>query len=250
MLSIEPRLRIIDISHDVEPYSILDGARFLAGTAPYYPPRTVFVAVIDPGVGSKRRALVVKSKRGQFFVLPDNGLITLVERLDGIEEVRQITNPAWFHASTLSSTFHGRDVFAPAGAHLARGDLDWKEVGPRVTDPVRLDIPESRLTEKELQGAVLSIERPYGNLITNIEAEQLAKAGYELGERVAVALGRRKLVLPFVATFSDVPAGAPLMYVDSRGRLGFAINLGDFAKAYQVKPPLALKIPRKGRARP
>ena len=149
MLGLEPRLRIIDLSHDVEPYSVLDGARFLAGAAPYYPAGTVFVAVIDPGVGSERRALVVKTKRGQFFVLPDNGLITLVERQEGIAEARAITNAAW-HLQ-LTSTFHGRDVFAPVGARLARGD-DWTQVGAPVTDWVRLNIPVAQVTQTGASG--------------------------------------------------------------------------------------------------
>src|SRR5262245_28116759 len=95
MLSIEPDLRIVDLTHEVTPYSIQDGSRFLAGAAPYFPTATVFVAVIDPGVGSTRKPIVAKSKRGQFFVLPDNGLLTLIEATDGIEEVREITNTQW-----------------------------------------------------------------------------------------------------------------------------------------------------------
>src|ERR1700730_7072745 len=120
MYSVMPEVRIVDLTHQVTPYSILDGARFLHGATPYYPAGTVFVVVIDPGVGSPRRAIVAKSKRGQYFVLPDNGLLTLVEQRDGIEAAREITNPAWMIGSKLSSTFHGRDIFSPVGAHMAR----------------------------------------------------------------------------------------------------------------------------------
>ena len=141
MYGIEPNLRIVDLSHQVTPYSILDGARFLAGASLYYPAGTVFVTVIDPGVGSTRKAIVVKTKRGQYFVLPDNGLITLVEQQDGIEEAREITNSKWMIGSALSSTFHGRDIFSPVGAHLAKGE-DWNAVGPvlNIEDLVRLDL--------------------------------------------------------------------------------------------------------------
>lgn len=245
MLGLEPRLRIVDLSHDVEPYSVLDGARFLAGTAPYYPAGTVFVAVIDPGVGSERRALAVKTKRGQFFVLPDNGLLTLVERQEGVEQVRELTNRQWHHAPALSSTFHGRDVFAPVAARLARGD-DWTQVGPPVETWARLDIPEARVTDTAVHGTVLAIEHPYGNLVTNVDGSVLAKLGYQRGDTARVSFGKgRELRLPLVSTFSDVPVGKPLMYVDSRGRVAFAVNQGHFAQAHAVRPLMTLMLRRK-----
>jgi S-adenosylmethionine hydrolase len=128
---VAPGVRIIDITQQVTPFDIEEGARFLAGSAPYFPSDAVFVAVVDPGVGSARKAIIAQSKVGQFFVLPDNGLITLVADRDGIAAVREITNPAWMIGAALSSTFHGRDIFSPAGAHLARGD-DWTTAGPVV----------------------------------------------------------------------------------------------------------------------
>src|SRR5437764_2153046 len=129
MYSIAPEARIVDLTHQVTPFSILDGARFLYGATPYYPAGTVFVVVVDPGVGSARKAIVVKSKRGQYFVLPDNGLITPLIDRDGLEGARVIANRDWMFQDALSSTFHGRDIFSPVGAHLARGD-DWQQVGP------------------------------------------------------------------------------------------------------------------------
>ena len=111
MYSIAPDLRIVDLTHQVTPFSILDGARFLYGASAYYPAGTVFVVVVDPGVGSTRKAVVVKSSHGQYFVLPDNGLMTLVQDRDGIESAREIANPAWMIGAALSSTFHGRDIF-------------------------------------------------------------------------------------------------------------------------------------------
>ena len=141
MYSIAPELRIVDLTHQVTPFSILDGARFLYGATPYFPAGTVFVVVIDPGVGSTRKAVVVKSKRGQYFVLPDNGLMTLVQDRDGIEAAREITNRDWMIGAAMSSTFHGRDIFSPVGAHLAHGE-DWTQVGPEmaVNQLVRLDV--------------------------------------------------------------------------------------------------------------
>src|SRR5580700_9759759 len=145
MYSISPEVRIVDLTHDVTPFSILAGARSLYGTTPYYAPGTVFVVVVDPGVGSARKAVVVKSKRGQYFVLPDNGLMTLVQDRDGIEGAREIKNRDWMIGAALSSTFHGRDIFSPVGAHLARGD-DWTQVGPElnVAKLVRLDITPAK----------------------------------------------------------------------------------------------------------
>src|SRR6202789_2997675 len=116
MYGITPNLRIVDLTHQVNAFSIRDGARFLFGATPYFPAGTVFVVVVDPTVGSTRKAIVAKSKRGQYFVLPDNGLLTLVEQRDGIEGVHEITNPDWMIGTKMSSTFHGRDIFSPAGA--------------------------------------------------------------------------------------------------------------------------------------
>src|SRR5271170_1133235 len=151
MYGIAPNLRIVDLTHQVNAFSIRDGARFLFGTTPYFPSGTVFVVVVDPTVGSSRKAMVVKSKRGQYFVLPDNGLMTLVQDRDGLESAREITNRDWMIGAALSSTFHGRDIFSPAGAHLARGD-DWTSVGPEldVAKLVRLDIAPAKLDEHGL----------------------------------------------------------------------------------------------------
>src|SRR5262249_24672664 len=143
MLGIAPRLEIVDLTHEVPPWSIADGARLLAGTTPYYPAGTVFVAVVDPEVGGTRRAVVVATGGGQILVLPDNGLVTAVVDRDGVREAREITNPAWVGARR-SATFHGRDVFAPVAARIARGD-DWRDVGPPARDLARLDVPRARV---------------------------------------------------------------------------------------------------------
>jgi S-adenosyl-L-methionine hydrolase (adenosine-forming) len=246
MWGITPSLRIVDLTHQVTPYSVLDGARFLAGASPYYPPGTVFVTVIDPGVGSGRKALVVKSKRGQYFVLPDNGLITLVQDRDGIEGARQIINPSWMLAEIVSSTFHGRDIFSPVGAHLAHGE-DWTQVGPEleVKNLVRLNIPVARVDEKGITGEILALDDPFGSLVSNIDGKDFLELGYARGDKVRVTLGERQVVLPFAKTFSDVPVGQPLLYIDSRGQVGLAANQRSFAKLYAVMPPLPVFIARK-----
>lgn len=243
MLGIAPELRIIDLTHDVTPFSILEGARFLAGTTPYYPAGTVFVVVIDPGVGSPRKAIVARSGRGQYFVLPDNGLLTLVADQDGIVEAYDIQNPAWMIGSALSSTFHGRDIFSPVGAHVARGD-DPSQVGPAL-DPaklVRLDIRKPALDTHGISATIIGTDGPFGNLVTNVEREDFARLGCALGEKVKFTLAGKPLEIPFVKTFSDVPLGTPLFYIDSRGRLGLAVNQGSFVKRFAVKVPAALQI--------
>ncbi len=241
MYSIAPDLRIVDLTHQVTPYSILDGARFLYGATPYYPAGTVFVVVIDPGVGSTRKAVVVKSKRGQYFVLPDNGLMTLVEARDGIEASREISNHDWMIGAALSSTFHGRDIFSPVGAHLARGD-DWTQVGPEIPKLIRLNLAAAKLDQRGLNGEIIATDGPYGNVITNIDGEVFQKLGYKLGQNVPLTIGKTTALVPFVRTFSDVPLNKPLLYIDSRGHLSLAVNQGSFATTYNVTPPEPIAI--------
>ena len=245
MYSIAPEARIVDLTHEVTPFSILDGARFLYGATPYFPPGTVFVVVIDPTVGSARKAVVVKSKRGQFFVLPDNGLMTLVEQRDGLEAAREITNPAWMIGNKLSSTFHGRDIFSPAGAHAARGD-DWTQAGPEVDvkSLVRLKLEAARLDESGLHGTVIATDGPYGNLVTNLDGDDFLKLGYQHSQDVKIRLGGKEVTIPFVRTFSDVPLKKPLLYIDSRGRVALAVNQGSFAESYKITPPVEIFIAR------
>jgi len=204
----------------------------------------VFVVVVDPGVGSSRKAIVVESKREQYFVLPDNGLITLVGDRDGIAGVREITNREWMIGAALSSTFHGRDIFSPVGAHLARGQ-NWTEVGPEipVKDLVRLDWKPAKVDERGLTGQVIATDGPYGNLVTNVDAEDFLKLGYRRGQDVPIAVGSKKMTIPFVKTFAEVPLHRPLLYIDSRGRLGMAVNQGNFSAIYGLKPPLPIFVP-------
>jgi S-adenosylmethionine hydrolase len=246
MYSVMPDVRVVDLTHDVIPFSITDAALYLDGATPYFPAGTVFVAVIDPGVGSTRKAIVARSKRGQYFVLPDNGLLTLVEQHDGIEAVHEITNTSWMIGGKLSSTFHGRDIFSPVGAHLARGE-DWTKVGPEmpVKDLVHLDLKPTKLDERGLSGEVITTDGPFGNLVTSVDAEDFLKLGYQRGQEVPVVLGDKEpMKMKFVRTFSDVPLGQPLIYIDSRGRFALAVNQNSFAATYGIKPPVTVFIPR------
>jgi len=244
ILRIDPGVRIMDITHQVTPFSIEEGARFLAGVTPYYPAGAVFLVVVDPGVGTSRKAIIVKTKKGQFFDLPDNGLITPVVDRDGIEGAREIINPAWMIGDKVSSTFHGRDIFSPSAAHLAAGE-DWTLVGPEVENLVRLQPRVAKVEAQGISGEVIGLDDPYGSLITDIAGEDFKKLGYALGDKVTVQIDRKPYPMPYAKTFMDVPIGQPLLYVDSRDRVGVALNERDFSKTYKISPVVPVFIARK-----
>lgn len=245
MLGIDPDARIMDITHQVTPFSIEEGARFLNGVTPYYPAGTVFVVVIDPGVGTSRKAVIVKTKKGQYFVLPDNGLISPVVDRDGLDSAREITNPGWMIGDKVSSTFHGRDIFSPAGAHLAAG-WDYTLVGPELPELVRLTPKVANVTDKGIEGQIIGLDDPFGSLITDIQGDDFKKLGYALGDKVTLQLDKKPFTLPYAKTFMDVAVGEPLLYVDSRGRIGLAINQGNFSQVHKITPPVSVSIPKKG----
>jgi len=245
MLRILPDARIMDITHQVTPFSIEEGARFLEGVTPYYPSGTVFVVVVDPGVGTSRKAVIVKTKKGQLFVLPDNGLITPIIERDGLEGAREITNTGWMIGDNVSSTFHGRDIFSPAGAHLAAG-WDYTLAGPEVTELVRLAPKVATATDKGIEGEVIGLDDPFGSLITDISGEDFKKLGYNYGDKIIVQLNKKPFTVPYQKTFMNVAVGEPLLYIDSRGRVGLALNERDFSKTHNITPPVPVSIPRKG----
>ncbi len=240
-----PDLRLTDITHQVTPFSIEEGARFLAGVTPYYPSGTVFLVVVDPGVGTSRKAVIVKTKKGQFFVLPDNGLITPVIDRDGLDSAREITNPTWMIQAAVSSTFHGRDIFSPAAAHLAAG-WDFTRAGPEVPTLVRLTVSSSKTTEKGIEGDIIGLDDPFGSLITNVPGDDFKQLGYALGDKVTVLIDKKPVTVPYVKTFMNVPVGESLLYIDSRGRVGIASNEGNYARKFNFTPPGTIFIPRKG----
>jgi len=245
MLGIAPDARIMDITHQVTPFSIEEGARFLAGVSPYYPAGTVFVGVVDPGVGTSRKAVIVKTKKGQLFVVPDNGLITPVIERDGLDSAREIINTDWMIGEKVSSTFHGRDIFSPTGAHLAAG-WDYTLAGPEVQQLVQLAIKTSSVTNKGIEGDIIGLDDPFGSVITNISADDFKKLGYAPGDKVTVQLNKKPFAAPYVKTFMDVPVGQPLLYVDSRGRISLAVNQGNFAQVNRITVPGAVFIAKKG----
>ena len=244
MLQVAPDARIMDITHQVTPFSIEEGARFLYGVTPYYPAGTVFVVVVDPTVGTSRKAVIVKTKKGQYFVLPDNGIISPVADRDGVEGAREITNTNWMIGDKISSTFHGRDIFSPTGAHLALGE-DWTQAGPVVDNLVKLQPKTATIEDKGITGEVIGLDDPFGSLITDVQGTDFKKLGYVYGDKVTLKIDQKNYTFPFRKTFGDVAVGQPLVYIDSRGRVGIAVNQGDFSKVYKVSPPVAVFIPKK-----
>ena len=245
IVGIAPDARLTDITHQVTPFQIEEASRFLAGVTPYYPEGTIFLVVVDPGVGTSRKAIAVKSKKGQYFVLPDNGVITPVIDRDGLQSAREITNQNWMIGDAISSTFHGRDIFSPAAAHLAAG-WDFNLVGPPVDQLVRLTVKSSTTGDKGIDGDIIGLDDPFGSLITDIPGAEFKKLGYNLGDKVALQLANHALTLPFGKTFMDVSVGESLLYIDSRGRVGIAVNQGNYSKKFNITPPATIFIARKG----
>ena len=240
--SVHPQLNIHDLTHDITPYNIWEASYRLIQTIRYWPQGTVFVSVVDPGVGSDRKSVVVKTASGHYIVTPDNGTLTHVIRFDGIEEVREIDeNVNRLPRSGESYTFHGRDVYAYTGARLASGIIDFAEVGPlRGTDSlVRLPIIEPRLDGHAVCGTIDVLDVRFGSLWTNIPRTLFLQTGIQYGDRVSITIENdtrcvyRNIIL-FARSFADVYVGEALAYVNSLDCVAVAINQGSFARAYNI----------------
>lgn len=240
--SVHPQLNIHDLTHDITPYNIWEASYRLIQTIRYWPQGTVFVSVVDPGVGSDRKSVVVKTASGHYIVTPDNGTLTHVIRFDGIEEVREIDeNVNRLPRSGESYTFHGRDVYAYTGARLASGIINFTEVGPlRDTDSlVRLPIIEPRLDGHAVCGTIDVLDVRFGSLWTNIPRTLFLQTGIQYGDRVSITIENdtrcvyRNIIL-FARSFADVYVGEALAYVNSLDCVAVAINQGSFARAYNI----------------
>ena len=242
MWSIEPRLHVVDVTHQIPPYDVETAAEVLEQTLPFYPAGTVTVAVVDPGVGSERKSIAVLTKRGHLLVGPDNGIFTLVIDAEGLDRAVELRERRYFRPGEKSFTFHGRDVFSPVAAHLARG-TPIDSLGPPAV-PIRLPMVPPRITNGIVSGTVRYIEDPYGNVVTNIPAAFLDSAALHVGDSLQVRVASKVLRLPWRATFSDVPNGMPLAVMHSRGLMSFSINQGDFAATYGAKRGQAVTLKR------
>lgn len=239
--SVDPRLAVHDLSHENTPFDIWEAAYRLKQAAPFWPEGSVFVSVVDPGVGTGRKSIVLQSKSGHLFVGPDNGTFTLVAEELGVAAVREIDETRHRRkGSERSYTFHGRDIFAFVGARLAAGVVRFEDVGPELGRPaVMLGYERPRRDGPAVVGAIPSLDFRYGNVWTNLDEALFAQLAPKIGDRFRVTIsraGRRVFQgeLPYARTFGDVPEGAPLLFMNSLMNVAFALNQGDFARAHGI----------------
>jgi S-adenosyl-L-methionine hydrolase (adenosine-forming) len=234
MKRIAPEVEIIDITHGIDPQEILQGALVLRNTLPYMP-EGVHLAVVDPGVGTDRKAIALRSGDGRLYVGPDNGLlIPAAERMGGITDAWELTEQA-YRLAPLSRTFHGRDVFAPAAAFLA-GGLEPAELGPSLDASVltRLDIPVAQVSAEETVAHVLIVNR-FGNVQLNLTASDLDEVGIVPGTRLELEIGLERYYAVAARTFADVARGDIVLYEDSYRNISIAINVGDAASVISAR---------------
>jgi S-adenosyl-L-methionine hydrolase (adenosine-forming) len=238
---IAPEAEVLDVTHGIPPQHVLQGALVLAHTLPYMPVG-VHVAVVDPGVGGERKPLALRGTDGRLYVGPDNGILLLAaDRLGGVQEATEIAEPA-YTLESVSRTFHGRDVFSPAAAHLANG-VGLGELGPKL-DPaglVRLELPEPTIGTARIRATVLSIDR-FGNVQLNLTRDHLEEIGIVPGTRVEVHAGFDRFFAVAARTFTDVRPGDVVLYENSYRSIALALNQGNAAHAFGAKVGAELRL--------
>jgi S-adenosylmethionine hydrolase len=240
-VAVDPSLRLENLTHEIPPFDIWEGAYRLSTTAPYWPPGTVFVSVVDPGVGTGRKSVVLKTGSGHYFVSPDNGTLTLVAEDLGIAAVREIDESRYrLPGSEQSYTFHGRDVYSYAAAHLASGKTAFEDIGPELPpEVVRIAYQKPEFANGVVRGNIPILDVQFGNVWTNVDRGTFERLGLTKGETVAVRIFDEDTQvfegpIPYVSTFGDVPEGETLLYLNSVDNVAFAINWGDFAATYGI----------------
>ncbi len=238
---VDPQNQVSDLTHEIEPYNIWEASYRLYQTAPYWPKGSVFVIVVDPGVGTERKSIVAKSKKGHFFVTPDNGTLTLIQKEEGIEEVRIIDEKInRLPGSDRSHTFHGRDVYAYTGARLASGKISFEEVGPKYHHAlVTFPLHEATFKNHVLRGSIPIHDVRYGNIWSNIPAKLMDEMKMKLNKKYHVKIFHKaKKVfdqeLPYLKSFGSVKKGEAMIYLNSLENLSVGINQESFAKRYHI----------------
>ncbi|WRS29506.1 SAM-dependent chlorinase/fluorinase [Actinomycetaceae bacterium MB13-C1-2] len=234
-------LKLYDLTHQIPPYTIWDGAYRLYQTIEYWPQGTVFVSVVDPGVGSSRKSVVAKTGSGHYVVTPDNGTLTLIADRYGVTEMREIDEAVNRRQGGHNPyTFHGRDVYAFTGARLASGKISFEDVGKVIHEaPVSLDFQRASVSDGKLIGTIPALDIMFGNVWSDIDQELASGIGLQLGERyrVEISRGNERVyseILPYVNVFADVAAGESLIYFNSLNMLSVATNLGGFARENDI----------------
>lgn len=241
-VGVDPALRIHDVTHNIPPYDIWEGSYRLAQVLTYWPEGTVFVSVVDPGVGSDRLSVVARTATGHYIVTPDNGTLTHLEDIFGVTELREIDETRNRRpGSEESYTFHGRDIYAFTGARLASGAITFEEAGPAVPNErmVRLPLTAPTLRDGSIRGIIDTLDVRYGSLWTSIPRELFRELGVAPGERVMVRVHHHDTVVhaaqvTFAHSFASVEIGESLLYVNSLDRMAIAINRGHYARAFSL----------------
>lgn len=248
-MGVNPALRLFDLTHEIPAYNIWEAAYRLEQTAPYWPKGTVFVSVVDPGVGTERKSVVLKTKSGHFFVGPDNGSFTLIAESVGILEIHEIDEAVNRRKNSQSSyTFHGRDVYAYTAARLAAGVITLAQVGKRLpNEVVKIPYQKAVLEGNAIVGNIPILDVQYGNVWTNISADLFKQLNITAGQKVKVTVWENdKLIfegeMTFANTFGDVPEGQNMGYLNSLMNFSFAINMGAFSTKYGVKSGPSWKV--------
>ena len=235
-------LNIRHLTHNIPQYNIFDASYRLYQAINYWPEGTVFVSVVDPGVGSSRKSVVAKTVTGQYIVTPNNGTLTHINKFVGITELREISERTnRLEHSELSYTFHGRDVYAYTGARLASDTIDMEGVGPKLEldEVVQLELFGCQEIENGVMGQVDILDVRFGSLWTSIPYEEFKKCGFEFGDTVLVTIYNRDKIaytgqIVYGRSFADVPVSSPIIYMNSAYHIAVAINQGSFAKAYGI----------------
>jgi S-adenosylmethionine hydrolase len=230
ILSICPNAVIVDITHEIAKFNIRMGAYMLASAAPYFPKGSVHVAVVDPGVGTKRRPILIKTTQA-FFVGPDNGLLVLAAEKQGIKRIHELTNPQ-FMLPKVSNTFHGRDIFAPVAAHLLN-KVKPEEFGPEIREAVKPEFAKTTRINDVLVGEVFHVDG-FGNIITNINEKEVAQS--RLDAAVNMELPASKMKLNLLRAYGEIKPRQPLALIGSHGFLEIVLNQGNAAKKFKTKP--------------
>ena len=240
---VSPDLKMYDNTHEIPVFNIWEAAYRLNQVAEYWPAGTVFVSVVDPGVGTDRKSVVLETKSGHFFVTPDNGTLTLVAESLGIAALREIDESKnRLKGSERSHTFHGRDVYSYTGARLASGTITFEEVGPALkAEVLSLPYQKAEIAEGRILGSVPILDAHYGNVWTNISVDLFDALGVAVGDGVRVTIRDADEVLfdesvTYVSSFGGVELGEPALYINDVLNVGIAINQGNFAEEFGVKP--------------
>ena len=240
-MDVSPDLKLFDLTHEIPAFNIWEAAYRLEQTVAYWPAGTVFVSVVDPGVGTTRKSVVLKTNSGHYIVTPDNGTLTLVAQSLGIAELREIDEKINRRkGSEKSYTFHGRDVYAYTAARLAAGVISFEQVGPALPkEVVSMPFQKAKIESGKITGTIVILDIQYGNIWTNIPDDVFNQLNVKVGESVKVSIYHNKAKkyegkIPYATTFGSVAKNKPLLYLNSLMQVALALNMGNFSNAYHV----------------